>query len=148
MLILYILNLLPSSTVILSILLKLLHFLLTFIHLCSSPPRVVLLCCPYALMAPPLGKGGSDSGRWHAWQACSCTVHLQLKTTQAACSGNLQGSSCMHFNVWALGKRSFITLLLPPSGLSRCCVIPTLLFSHNGRDKLVWDRSCSEKKWV
>lgn len=54
-----------------------------------SPPPPPLLCSPYALMAPPL-KGGNDSGPWHAWQGCSCTLHLQLRKNKlmSACSIN------------------------------------------------------------
>lgn len=47
----------------------------------SPPPPASLLCSPYALMAPPQKRGGwgrNDSSRWHVWQCCSWTLHLQL----------------------------------------------------------------------
>lgn len=44
------------------------------------PPPVIFSTC-FGVSSP---EGGSDSNPWHAWQGCSCTLHLQRKKKKHA----------------------------------------------------------------
>lgn len=95
----------------------------------SPPPPASLLCSPYALMAPPQKRGGwgrNDSSRWHVWQCCSWTLHLQLWKTswRVQVQETFSASECvcvvyicMHFSEFLRYQilPYFLTFLQPES---------------------------------
>lgn len=109
----------------------------------SSPSSSCeLVWSPYALMAPTF-NGGNDSSRWHAWQGCSWTLHLQLwKQADGCMFGNLWALWCVYVCVYC------ICVACTQSSLF-CHTLNSAAFTQAGSGNLkwMWDL-CFNESWT
>lgn len=113
-----------------------LHFSCCQIHLSSSfPPFSSLSSYRHAVMFSICfdcccSERGNDSGRWHAWQGCSWTLHLQLRKTTWRMHVRGVFAACVRVCVQHMCMRSCmctvrLLFLIPKSHSSPCSQFPS-----------------------